>query len=60
MTKYDKARNHLMSGKSLTGITAMDKFDLYRLSSFIGKMRAKGWKIETDMSSGYATYKLLK
>lgn len=40
---------HLKSGKSITGMQAIDLFDYYRLSDGILKLREAGYKIETRM-----------
>jgi hypothetical protein len=40
-------RNHLNSGRTITGIQALDLFGCYRLSSIINRLRKQGMEIET-------------
>ena len=40
---------HLRSGKSITGLVALDLFGCYRLSDAIHKLRKRGHNIETTM-----------
>lgn len=64
LTKSDKVRVHILSGKSITGKQAMERFGLYRLSSVIYNMRSAGHDIVTiqirDKGENYAKYKLAK
>lgn len=48
MSKTQKLLNHLQSGKTITGIQALQKFGLYRLSDAIHKLRGRGHNIETE------------
>ena len=49
MSKHNQVRNHLLSGNTITGLTALDLFQLYRLSSVISRLRDEGLPIETIM-----------
>ena len=49
MSKHNQVRNHLLSGQTITGLTALDLFQLYRLSSVISRLRDEGLPIETIM-----------
>lgn len=40
---------HLMSGKSLTPIEALDLYGSFRLSSIIYRLRYRGYDIRTEM-----------
>lgn len=40
---------HLMSGKSLTPIEALDLYGSFRLSSIIYRLRDRGYDIRTEM-----------
>jgi hypothetical protein len=57
-SKQKQVEDHLKAGKSITGIYALNMFNLYRLSSAINRLRNKGLNIKTDKSKGYAVYKL--
>jgi hypothetical protein len=61
--KINKLLTHLRSGKSITGIGAMQKWNLYRLSGAIKVLRDRGWNIKTEMvttkESTHAKYKLI-
>lgn len=54
---------HLQSGQTLTGLEAIDKYHIYRLSSVIERLRKAGYNIETiDMqseNSRYGKYRLV-
>jgi hypothetical protein len=60
MTKYDKVKEHLKSGQSITGLEALQLYGLYRLSSLINKLRGQDWPIKTVIveagSLRYAKY----
>ena len=62
MSKQDRVLAHLKAGKTLTGLEAIELFNLYRLSSAIENLRFDGWQIETEMVKGkdsrYGRYKL--
>ncbi len=64
LTKYDKVRRHILSGKAITGKQALDRFGLYRLSSLIHKMRSEGHEILTiqitENGTTFAKYKIAK
>lgn len=48
MTKQDKVKQHLLDGKSITGLDALKLFGLYRLSHAIYMLRKDGMKIKTE------------
>jgi hypothetical protein len=39
MSKHDQIREHLLSGEPITGITALELYGVYRLSSVINRLR---------------------
>lgn len=41
MTKHDKIKKHLLSGQPITGLTAIELYKLYRLSSVINRLRKR-------------------
>jgi hypothetical protein len=49
MSKHAEIRKHLQSGNSLTGLEAIDLYQVYRLSSVINRLRKEGLEIETSM-----------
>jgi hypothetical protein len=49
MSKHAEIRKHLQSGHSLTGLEAIDLYQVYRLSSVINRLRKEGLEIETSM-----------
>jgi hypothetical protein len=49
MSKHAEIRKHLKSGHSLTGLEAIDLYQVYRLSSVINRLRKEGLEIETSM-----------
>lgn len=48
MSKHDKVKQYLLGGKSITGLTALKLFGLYRLSHVIYMLRKEGHKIKTE------------
>lgn len=62
MSKINKIKSHLLSGKPITGLEAIDKYGYYRLSDGILKLRKQGLDIITIMVDGkgtrYAKYAL--
>ena len=60
MSQAQAIEKHLKYGNSLTGLEAIKKFGVYRLSSVIHRLRKKGLKIHNDMSTGYARYYMPK
>lgn len=54
--------NHLQNGKSITQLEALNKFQCFRLSDRIFRLRRKGYSISTEMvregRKVYANYKL--
>ena len=49
MSKHAEIRKHLQAGHSLTGLEAIDRYQVYRLSSVINRLRKEGLEIETSM-----------
>jgi hypothetical protein len=49
MSKIEKLRKHLISGKAITGIGAMKLFSYYRLADGVHKLRKRGYDIKTVM-----------
>ena len=41
MSKHEQIREHLLSGESITGITALELYGVYRLSSVINRLRER-------------------
>lgn len=41
MNKHKEIRKHLLEGRSITGIEAMEYYGVYRLSSIINRLRHK-------------------
>lgn len=62
MTKHEQVKNYLLGGKSITGLTALKLFGLYRLSHVIYILRKEGHKINTKMitrnNATFASYSL--
>ena len=62
MSQRDRILAHLKSGKPLTGLEALSRFNCYRLSARIGELRESGYRIErTWVQKGdkrYAKYQL--
>jgi hypothetical protein len=64
-SKHQEIKEHLQQGHTITGLTAMALFNVYRLSSVIHRLRNDGMKIKTTMvttPSGdtFARYELAK
>lgn len=51
MTKYEKVRNHILSGMPITPLQSLKLYGLQRLASLVNKMRNKGYDITTVMVS---------
>ena len=53
---------HLLKGRTINGVQALNKFGIYRLSSVIKNWRDKGFKIDTKMITRngrrYGVYKM--
>lgn len=64
MTKYEKAERHLLSGKPLSALQALNRYGIFRLAVVVNRARKKGHKVVTEMvttkSSTYARYQLAK
>ena len=48
-SKHKLIENHLLRGESITGLSALDLYGVYRLSSVINRMRKRGFEVETIM-----------
>ena len=59
MSQRDRILNHLMAGRELSPIEALQRFGCMRLSGRILELRRAGYNIETDMTNGYATYRMV-
>ena len=46
-SKHKEIEKHLLQGQSITGLMALELYGVYRLSSVINRLRAKGLPIET-------------
>jgi len=58
-SQVDKVKTWLEIGGSVNPLTALKQFGAFRLADIIHRLRKKGMIIETDMSKGYATYRLV-
>ena len=62
MSQLQDIKKHLVSGKSLTGLEALELFGCYRLSARILDLRDAGLNIKTiiieDGKKRYARYKV--
>jgi len=61
MSKQKLIKQHLKQGRSITGLSALRMFGVYRLSSVINRLRNEGMNIITDTEIGangetYACY----
>ena len=55
-----KVYNWLTSGKTINPLTAMKRFNIFRLAAIIYRLRNDhGLNIETSNKKGFATYKLM-
>lgn len=59
-SKYESCRKHLLRGWKLTPLQALNKFGVFRLAVVVNRMRKERIKIDTDLSRGFAVYKLKK
>lgn len=59
-SKHDQIKSHLLSGNAITGLQAMNLYDVYRLSSVINRLRVNdNLPIKTKMllgKDGKSTY----
>ncbi len=64
MSQNQQILNHLQSGKKLTAIQALNKFDCFRLSARIGDIKELGYNIQTipikKNGKRFAQYSLVK
>ena len=62
MTQLQQIEKYLESGKSLTPLEALDRFQCFRLAARVGELRNRGMKIKTIMRDNngkrYAEYSL--
>ena len=62
MSAQEKLLKRLQSGKTVTGLQALNWWGLYRLSDAVWKLRKKGYDVQTKMKQRgkkvYAQYKL--
>ena len=62
MTQTATILDHLLSGKKLTPIDALNEFGCFRLAARIGELRERGHDIKTtiihDGGSSFAQYSL--
>lgn len=49
---------HLKRHKSITPMQALNQYGCFRLAARVKELREERWSIHTDMSEGYATYRL--
>ena len=55
-----KVYNWLTSGKTINPLTAMKRFNIFRLAAVMYRLRNDhGLNIETTTKKGFATYKLV-
>jgi len=52
MSKQQQIKQHLLSGQPITGLLAIDLYDVYRLSSAINRIRKQGVAVTTSMIMG--------
>lgn len=61
-SKAQRVRQHILSGRTITGKQALERYGLYRLSSVIFRLRKEGHPIQTisisENGDTYAKYKL--
>jgi hypothetical protein len=63
-SQKDQVLDHLLTGASITAIDALNKFNAFRLSSIIHRLRGEHWDIKTEMVNDphtdkiYAKYRL--
>ena len=64
VTQKDRIKAHLLSGKSITPIDALERYGSFRLAAIIHTLRSEGMNIETGSETSryghkYAKYKLV-
>lgn len=63
LSQKEAILKHLIKGKKITPIDALNKFGCFRLSARIADLRNEGFKIKTEIKKGkknYAVYSLVK
>ena len=56
ISKHNAIESHLKMGLTITGLEAIEKFNVYRLSSVIHRLRRKGLLIRMEMVKGEKAY----
>ena len=57
MSKKEKVKKHLMDGKSITPLDALQQYGSFRLGAIIHELRKEGHDIKTSITKkGYARY----
>ena len=63
LSQKQRVLGHLLTGKSITPLEALQKFGCYRLSSVIHRLRNGGYNIKTfkmfNKDTNYAKYKII-
>ena len=49
MTQKQQILNHLLSGKTLTPIQALTKYNSLRLAAVVFELKRKGYKVRTEL-----------
>jgi hypothetical protein len=49
MTQIDSIRAHLVKGKPITPLEALERYGCFRLAAVIFKIREEGFTVETEM-----------
>lgn len=58
-SQVERVKTWLTSGKSINPMTAIKRFNIFRLAAVIYRLRTEhGLTIDTDNRRGFATYKL--
>lgn len=55
MTQKEKVLKHLQRYGKISNVTAVSKYQIYRLSEYIRELRLEGHNIETDMKKNKKT-----
>jgi hypothetical protein len=61
-TQLEMVLTHLMKGKAITPIEALERFGVFRLAAIVHSLRKEGYQIATDLigkgRNKYAKYTL--
>jgi hypothetical protein len=49
MTQQQQILNHLLTGKTLTPIQALTKYNSLRLAAVVFELKRKGYKVRTEL-----------